>query len=153
MNATVKPQTTQDLIAPISLAPGAEDAGMATMLADLLEQNLAQNPRKQKDFDRLGATIVIEARDAEITTTLEFLKGTLVVHDGVSGAPKISISADSATILELSMLRIVWGVPSLLDMRGRRLLRKFIAGELKIEGLATHFISLLRLTRLMSVNV
>jgi hypothetical protein len=145
------PRTSQ-IAAPISLAPGTEDAGLAMMLSDLLRQNLAQNPRKRKDFDRLAASIVIEARDAEVTITLEFLRGALVVHEGIHGAPKIRISADSATVLELLMLRILWGIPRLLDKGGRRLLRKYIAGELRIEGLGTHLVTLLRMTRLMSVN-
>jgi hypothetical protein len=138
--------------APISLAPGTEDAGLASMLAELLRQNLQQHPGKRRDFERLRTTIAIEARDAGVTITLEFLRGALVVHAGVPGAPKVSISADSATVLELTTLRIAGGLPMLFDAGGRRLIGKLMAGELAIKGLLPHLPSLLRLTRLMSVN-
>jgi hypothetical protein len=138
--------------ASITLAPGTEDAGLAGMLAALLKQNLEQNPGRRRDFDRLAATVAIEARDAEVTITLEFLRGSLVVHAGVLGAPQISIAADSATVLALSSLRIRGGLPVLFDQGGRALLRKFFAGDLTIRGLLAHLPSLLRVTRLMSVN-
>ena len=138
--------------APISLAPGTEDAGLASMLADLLRQNLQQQPGKKRDFERLRTTVAIEARDAEVTITLEFLHGALVVHPGALGAPKVRISADSATVLELTTLRIAGGLPMLFDAGGRRLIGKLVAGELEIKGLFRHLPSLLRLTRLMSVN-
>ena len=120
---------------PISLGPRTEDAGLASMLAELIRLNLAAHPGRRKDFDRLNADIVIEARDAEVTITLAFGGGTLIVHAGVHGDPGIRISADSATVLELSTLRIIGGVPSLLGAKGRRLIGKLAAGEVKIRGL------------------
>jgi hypothetical protein len=137
--------------ASITLAPGTEDAGLAAMLADLLRQNLEQNPGRRRDFDRLQATIGIEALDAEVAITLEFRRGSLVVHAGTLEKAGIRIAADSATVLELSSLRIRCGLPGLLDAGGRRLLAKVLAGQVRIAGALTHLPSLLRVTRLMSV--
>jgi hypothetical protein len=135
----------------ISLAPGTEDAGLASMLAELIRFNLLEHPGRGKDFERLNADIAIEARDAEVTVTLVFRRGTLVVHAGVHGKPGLFISADSATVLDLSSLRIAAGVPMLLDARGRRLIAKLAAGEVRIRGLR-RVATLVRLTRLMSVS-
>jgi hypothetical protein len=136
---------------PISLGPGTEDTGLASMLAELIRLNLAAHPGRRKDFDRLRADIAIEARDAEVTITLAFGGGTLIVHAGIHGEPDIRISADSATVLELSTLRIIGGVPSLLGAKGRRLIGKLAAGEVKIRGLR-RVLTLVRLTRLLSVG-
>ena len=136
----------------ISLAPGTEDAGLAAMLAELIRSNLAQNPHTWRDFNKLDTLVSIEARDAEVTITLEFNRGVLIVHAGVHGSPKLRISAESLTVLELAMLKIVRGIPNLLDPGGRRLLQKFFSGGVKIGGVVTHPASLVRLTRLMSVN-
>ena len=137
--------------AAISLAPGTQDSGLAAMLAELIQTNLAERPAKRGDFDRLKAAISIEARDAEVTITLDFQGGALVVHAGVHGEPAIRISADSAAVLELSAVRIAGGVPMLLNAGGRKLIAKLISGEVRIRGLF-HALTLLRLTRLMSVN-
>jgi hypothetical protein len=135
----------------VSLAPGTRDSGLAAMLVELIQTNLAERPAKLRDFDRLKAAISIEARDAEVTITLDFQEGALVVHAGVHGEPGIRISADSAAVLELTALRIAGGIPMLLNAGGRRLIGKLLSGEVRIRGLF-HALTLLRLTRLMSVN-
>jgi hypothetical protein len=147
-----KPAAAARAAVSISLAPGTGEAGLAAMLADLIRSNLAEKPGKRADFERLNADISIEARDAEVTITLAFRKATLVVHAGLLGKPDIRISADSATVLELSALKIAGGIPLLLNAGGRRMIAKLISGEVKIMGLLRHPVSLLRMTRLMSVN-
>jgi hypothetical protein len=138
--------------APVSLAPGTEATGLAGMLAELIRANLLQNPHKWRDFNKLDTLVSIEAHDAEVTITLAFTRGALVVHAGVHGSPKLRISAESVTVLELAMVKIVRGIPNLLDPGGRRLLAKFFSGGVKIAGMLTQLVPLVRLTRLMSVN-
>jgi hypothetical protein len=138
-------------IAAVRLAPGVEDAGLASMLADLVRLNLARDPRKRADFARLDAAVLIEARDAEVAVTLEFSQGSLTVHAGSTPAPRVSISADSETILELARLKIVLGLPMVFGGQGRALLRKLIDGTLRISPLRGNLGMLLRLTRLLSV--
>ena len=137
---------------PISLAPGTEEAGLAIMLADLIRFNLLQDPRKWNDFNKLNRLIVIEARDAAVTVTLEFTRGALIVHGGLFDSPRIRISADSKTVLELARLSIVRGLPNLFDSIGRDLLKKTLSGAVRITGALGNLIALVRVTRLMSVN-
>jgi hypothetical protein len=136
----------------IRLAPGAEEIGLASMLAELIRQNLAQKPHKRADFDKLDAVVSIEARDAEVTITLDFRRGALVVYGGVHGTPDIAIATDSETVLKLSLANIVCGLPNFLDEGGREMLQKMRRGELKITGMLGSPIQLVRMTRLMSVN-
>ena len=126
----------------ISFADGAEEIGLASMLAELIRQNVEQRPHKKADFDRLDRVVSIEAKDAEVTITLEFKRGALVVHGGVFGKPDIGIVTDSETVLELSTGTLFFGMPNLLDAAGRRMLKKTASGALKITGLPGNLIQL-----------
>lgn len=139
-------------VAQIALAPGTEQAGLALMLAELIRFNLARKPGRWNDFNKLRALISIEARDAQVTATLQFKTGTLVVHGGLYGAPDIRISAESMTVLELAMVKIVRGIPNLLDPDGRKVVGKLLTGGVRISGIVRHPVSLIRMTRLLSVN-
>ena len=78
---------------PIALAPGAENNAFASMLADLVRQNLESKPHKKKDFDALEGTVALVADDADVALTLEFKKGELVLHDGIRGVPDVAVGA------------------------------------------------------------
>ncbi len=150
----------------VTLAPDTPDAGLAAMLADLIRQNMARDPRKEADFSKLGSTVAITAPDAEVSIILAFKRGALVVADGgpesagstpeASGRdhqqPDIRITADAKTVLDLAMIRISGGVPMVLGADGRRVLKKLFTRDLRIIGLLRHPIQLVRLTRLISVN-
>src|SRR5947207_2964305 len=93
----------------IDLAPGAEDNGLATMLADLVRQNIQAKPHKRADFDALDGTIAIVADDAEVALTLRFSSssarggaGKVTIYDGIVGIPDVTIRGTSDTILALS---------------------------------------------------
>jgi hypothetical protein len=144
--------TVSDATIPaVRLGPGAEEAGLAGMLADLVRQNAQRDPRKRADFARLDASVLIEARDAEVVVTLEFSRGALTVYAGPRPAPRVRISADSETILELARFPIVLGLPMVFGGHGRALLRKLFDGTLRISPLRGNIGMLLRLTRLLSV--
>jgi hypothetical protein len=136
----------------ISLAAGAEDIGLASMLADLIRQNLEQNPRKGTDFSRLSTAVAMDVRDAEVMITLVFSRGSLVIHAGIHGAPEIRIRAGAETLLALPRVRIVGGLPHLFGPDGRGLRNGLLTGAVKIHGMFRHPVKLVRLTRLMSVN-
>ena len=136
----------------ISLAAGAEDIGLAAMLADLIRQNLEQNPRKGTDFSRLSAAIAMVVLDAEVAITLEFSRGSLVIHGGIHGSPQLRILADAETLLALPRVRIVAGLPHLFGPDGRGLRNGLLSGAVKINGMLRHPVTLVRFTRLMSVN-
>src|SRR4029079_12021958 len=90
----------------ISLAPGAENNAFATMLCDLVKQNLESKPHKKKDFDKLargrGVTIALVADDADVALTLEFKGGRLVLHDGIKGVPDVAVRGSADAIMALS---------------------------------------------------
>ena len=138
--------------ARITLAEGTRDVGIAGMLADLIRQNLEQNPLKRADFDRLRAVVYIEVRDADVAATLVFDGGSLTVHGGRFGEPALRISADAQSVLALCAMKIVRGLPDPLHRDSRALLGRILTREIRIEGMSRAPMQLLRFTRLMSVR-
>ncbi len=134
----------------IKLAPGAEEAALAGMLADMLRGNLENKPERVKDFNALNISIGIEATDAETQITLAFANGKLTVHKGLVN-PGIVITTDSTSLLELAALNIKYGMPWYFDEKGMAVVKKLLKREVKIKGLLVHPLALTRLTKVMSV--
>lgn len=148
--------------AAISLAPGAESNAFATMLADLVRQNLESKPHKKKDFAALargrGVTIALVADDAEVALTLDFADGRLVLHDGIKGVPDIAVRGTADAIMALSNVPLTrpLALPIPTDRSALDVLVEMVratrTGELKVLGMLGNFRTLSRLTRVMSVN-
>ena len=138
-------------MAQINFAPGIEDdGGLPVMIAGIIKGNLEAKPQRQNDFNALNGNIYMQANDAEVDMTMVFDKGSLTVHGGKVGEPKISISTDSETLLDLANLDVKFGLPFYFDKIGLGVVKKILTRELKIKGLLTHTIMLTRFTKLMS---
>ena len=144
----------------IELAPGAENNGFATMLTDLVRQNLEQKPHKVADFDRITGSIAIVAEDAEVALTLVFRQKQLVVHDGIHGIPDVTVRGSSDIIMAMSNIpltrRLGLPIPGRRDAQGVAALREIAAamrgGAFHAYGIALHVPMMVHLTRVMSVN-
>jgi len=144
----------------ISLAPGAEENGLASMLAALVRQNLEQKPYKQGDFRALSGSFAIVADDADVALTLRFEDGKLTIHDGIVGIPDVTIRGGSDTIMALSnlplMTRLGLPFPDPRDKAAvavaRGVMDAMRSGTLHVYGMFFHLPMLMRLTRVMSVN-
>lgn len=136
----------------IVLHDDAEENGLASMIADLMRENLADSPYKTKVFSLMKGIVTLEATDAEVRTTLSFDRGRCVINDGVPRMPDLWVVTDSESILELSLIRIVKGLPYYFDETGKALVKKMISREVHVEGAALHPILLTQLTIALSVN-
>lgn len=149
----------------IELAPGAEENAFATMLADLVRQNLESKPHKRRDFDALDGTVALVADDADVALTLEFRRGrrgdrgaTLTLHHGIRGIPDVAVRGSADAIMALSNVPLTrpFGLPLPMDRPAldvvRGMLRAAWTGELTIHGMVGNMGLLSRLTRVMSVN-
>ena len=136
----------------IKLADGAEEIGLANMLQDLIVQNIEQNPHKENDFKRLNIVIGLDVFDTDVKLTLAFSKSTLTIRPGILEHSGLNITADSETIMNLSNQKIKWGLPYYFDETGREILAAMKNHRLKVKGILTHFPSLIRFSRVMSVH-
>lgn len=140
-------------MALVELAPGASDNGLATMLAELLFQNLRDKPHKERDFARLRGRVAIVAEDAEVCLTMVFDGRKLVVHDGIVGIPDVTIRAGSEHIMDMSLVELTRRF-ALPDPRGevsKRVNAAVSSGAIKIHGALANIPMMLRLTRVMSI--
>lgn len=136
----------------ITLSDSAMENGLAIMLSSLIRQNIADKPEKLADLKRLCIDVGIEAYDIDVKLTMSFSGGGLVFHNGIRENAQVLIVADSDSILNLSLISIRFGLPWLFDKNGMEFARKFLSGSLKIKGMATNPMALVRLTRLVSVT-
>lgn len=140
----------------VTLAPGVDDAGLAGMLAGLIRQNIEQHPDKEAELLRLSADIVITVPDAEVTVTLAFGPGGLIVYegerDGARGRARLRVTADSETVLALPLVKISAGLPNLFARSSAPLRKGLARGKVRIAGMLRHPATLVRFTRLVSVN-
>jgi hypothetical protein len=137
----------------IEVEAAAEEAGLGPMLADLIRQNLAQHPDRRGDFEQLRGKVAITAVDAEVTVTLDFFGGGLLVRGGAQGGPDLTISTDSLTLLELTNAQLRMGLPDPASPSGRAVLGKLVSRKLRISGrgLVLKPRLLASLTKLLSV--
>jgi hypothetical protein len=145
----------------VQLAPNAGENGLATMLADLVRQNIEAKPHKKAAFDGLDGSIAIVAEDVEMALTLRFERGgKLTIHDGIVGIVDVTIRGPSEAIMALSNLplatRLGLPIPSPRDQEAVRSIvtvaNSVREGRLHIHGLVFHLPLLMKLTRVMSVN-
>ena len=139
-------------MAQIKFAPGIDEGGLPVMIADIIKGNLDAKPQRQNDFNALNGNIYMQAEDADVDMTMVFEKGKLTVHSGKVGNPKISISTDSETLLDLANIDVKFGLPYYFDKVGLGVIKKILTRKLKIKGLLIHSIMLTRFTKLMSVR-
>jgi hypothetical protein len=145
----------------VTLAPGAEDNGLAHMLRDLVKQNLEAKPQKMGDFEALSGNVSIVADDADVALTMRFeAGGKLTIHDGIVGIPDVTIRGSSDAVLALSNMPLATrlGLP-IPDPRDREAVKtvKLVMGamrdgKLHVYGMAFHLPMMMRLTKVMSIN-
>jgi hypothetical protein len=135
----------------IKLAPGAEDAPMALLLSQMLGENL-DRPEKLKDFNSLRSTVHILVKDVGTEVTMVFERGTLTFDGGRQTRPDLGIETDSETLLDLANVSIKFGLPYYFDKVGTGILKKLLKRELKIKGMFTHPIALVKVSKVMSIN-
>jgi hypothetical protein len=136
----------------IHISKDAEDIGLATMLADLMRQNMEKNPYKKRHFRMLDALVYLEATDIDVQLTLDFRKGKCTIYQGEVGRPHLDIRTDSDSILSLSLVSVRFGLPDFFNKTGGELLKNIAVGKVKIRGLLRHFLALQLVTVVLSVN-
>jgi hypothetical protein len=139
-------------MAGIEFAPDAERNGLANLLATLIAQNLADRPERTGTFERLAGRVAIVAEDAEVALTLEFLRGRLVIHDGIVGLPDLTIRGGSESITDLSRMERIGRFPDPRGPVNLAIFRSLLRRTLRIYGLPRAFPLLLGLGEVLSVG-
>ena len=130
----------------------AEPSAFASMLGGLIEANVENRPEKRKDFETLAARVGIFVTDIDEGVTLDFQRGSLLVHNGLQPKRDITIRAEADTVMNLSNLKIgPFGMPVYYNEVGRGIAMKLVRGRLRIDGLIGNLATLNTVTRIFSV--
>jgi hypothetical protein len=138
----------------VEYAEGEQQASaFAQMLGGLIQANVEASPGKMRDFGHLKARVGIQVRDIDESVTLDFRQGRLVLHDGLKPRRQLTIRTNAETVMQLSNLRIgPLGLPVYVDSTGREVVTKILSGDLRIDGLVKHVLTLNAVTRIFSVR-
>jgi hypothetical protein len=128
---------------------GSEPSGLASMVGELIEQNLARVPERRALLR--PSVAVLDASDADVTVFLRIAPGEVCVGDGDVPDAHLRIRADSGRLLDLTTAPLRFGLPDLISLQGRAIVGDIVARRLRIGGLARHPLRLARLTELLSV--
>ncbi len=125
---------------------------MAEMLGGLIRANIEKSPVKAAIFRAIHGVVGIHIEDIEVSITLEFLGGTLVIHEGIAKPPDITIRTESGTVMDLSTVSIRFGLPYFFDENGRKILENVRNGRIRMSAMPWRLLDLIRLTRVMSIQ-
>jgi hypothetical protein len=128
---------------------GGEPSGLASMVADLIEQNLARDPTRTGLLRRSVA--VLDALDADVTVFLRIERDGVRVGDGDVPDAHLRIRSDSGRLLDLTTAPLRAGLPDPLRPEGRAIVGDLVRRRIRIRGLLRHPLRLVRLTKLLSV--
>lgn len=140
-------------MAAIELAPGADDNGLAIMMATMMSQNLADHPERLATFERLVGRVAIVAEDADVALTMEFTGRRVIVHDGIVGIPDVTVRGTAEIVADMS--RMETGRFGLPDPRGevnRAMVAALRDGGLRIYGLPAGLPLLARLGTVLAIE-
>jgi hypothetical protein len=121
-----------------------EPSGLSSMVAELIEQNLARDPERRRLLHR--SVVVLDAPDADVTVFLRIAPTEVRVGDGDVPDAHLRIRADSGRLLDLTTAPLRFGLPDLLSPEGRSIALDLLARRLQIGGLLRHPLRLARLT-------
>ena len=128
---------------------GEEPSGLASMLAQLIETNLATDPGRVSLLR--PSVVVMDVPDAEVTVFLRIAPDAVRVGDGAVPDAHLRIRTDAERLLGLTTVPLRFGLPDVARPEGRAVVGDLLARRLRIEGLLLHPIRLARITQLLSV--
>jgi hypothetical protein len=126
-----------------------EPSGLASIVADLVEQNLARDPARRALL--LPTVAVLDAPDADVVVFLRIGRDDVRVGDGDVPDAHVRIRSDSGRLLDLTTAPLRFGFPDALSPEGRAIVRDLLLRRIRIRGLLRHPLRLARLTKLLSV--
>lgn len=122
-------------MAAVELAPGADENGLATMLATLMAQNLADHPERERHLARLRGRVAIVAEDADVALTIELRRGRAIFHHGIVGIPDLTIRGGFEQIGDMSRMESLGPIPDPRGEINRAMARAVREKKLRIFGL------------------
>jgi hypothetical protein len=108
--------------------------------------NLLKDPRKVRTIDKMHLAVAIAPTGYEDNAlTVTFANRQVILQNGVSSNADIKIMCELAVLMELA--RVPAGPAAVKFLRtheGKDLINKVLSGELKIKGVVTHPLGMMK---------
>ncbi|CAN5659751.1 hypothetical protein BH18ACT17_BH18ACT17_07490 [soil metagenome] len=128
---------------------GWAPSGLAEMLAGLLEQNLAREPRRAAHLK--PSMVVLVVPDAGVAVTVRVARGEVRIADGAAAEADLRVIADADRLLALAVAPLRAGLPDPLHPAGRAAFADVASGRVRVHVLFRHPLRFARFTSLLSV--
>lgn len=125
-----------------------EPVGLARMLGDLIEQNLARDPSRRRLLKR--AVIAVTATDAEVSVTLHISRDGVRLLNGAEPDAPVHVRSTGGRLFGLVACPLRLGLPDPFSREGRAIVADLIRGRTRIRGLLLRLPAVRRLTMLLS---
>lgn len=129
---------------------GGEPEGLASMLGELIEQNLLRDPRRHRLLR--PAMVVVRARDAGVGVSIRMRPGDVLVTPGVDPEARVGITSSGRDLLAMAAAPLRFGLPDLTTREGRYVVAAILTGRIRVRGLLTRLPVVRRFTMLLSAN-
>ena len=129
---------------------GADEvSGLAVMVGTLIEQNLERDPSRRRLLR--PSVVCLSASDAGVAVTIRTSPGSVEISDGLVDGAQVTVTCDSARLLDLTAAPLRFGLPDAFDPRGRAVLGNILRRRVRIRGMVRHPRRVARLASLLSV--
>ena len=129
-----------------------EAGGLATMLDELIAQNLARDPSRRRLLRR-PFLVVIEVPDAGVRAAIRADgRGGVSVTPGDDPSAAVRVRADGLEVLGLASAPLWAGLPDIRTRDGRAIVLDIASGRIRVQGLFSHLGDVRRLTALLSAR-
>lgn len=129
----------------------AGDAGLAQMIAGLIEANLAADAARERLVSARRAAVEIEVTDADVTVGITFVPGAVTVTDAPLPGADLRVAGPAEDILALTTVPLRAGLPDPATPEGRAVVAALLRRRLRVRGMVRSLGVLRALTRLLSV--
>lgn len=125
-------------------------SGLGTIMQSLIGEFL-KSPAKVRLLNGMDVSVAIEPREQpETAVTMEFRGGRVLIQPGVVNAD-VKISCDLEVLLQ--MARMGAGLDAVRFLRtpeGKKIIQKMLSGELRITGVGTHPIGMMKFSQFLA---
>ena len=134
----------------VEVAQSEELDGLGSIVADLLADNLASEPGRERLVRGRKWAVAIAVPEAESSFRINLGGETITVVADTADQPTLRLTTDGDTLIEIPEVQLVAGLPSPFTASGRLLISKLLRRQVVIEGIVRHPILLTRILRLLN---
>lgn len=126
-------------------------SGLGSIMGALITEFL-KDPAKQKILDSLNLVLAIEPTEQpETAITMTFSNGYAIIEPGVVPNPDIKLITDFETLMQLPQMGAgLDALKYLATPDGKKIINKFMAGELKVQGLVLHPVAMMKFSKFLA---